>query len=148
MSVEPVGAAQPRCTPITPSHPERRSAGGFSPADDHLEAPLELERYLIPHPSSTFFMRVNGHALTGEGFRHNDLLVVDRAQIPVSGQWVVAAIDGELTLHKIERHGQHQWLRSGDSRQARLPLDASDDRRLWGLVCHVIHDCRHNDAQS
>lgn len=148
MSVEPVGPARPRCTPVVPSHSERRSTSGFSPADDHLEAPLELERYLVPHPSSTFFMRVNGRALSSEGFHHGDLLVVDRAQTPTAGQWVVAAIDGELTLHKLEGRGGRQWLRGSDSRQARLPLEANDDRRLWGLVCHVIHDCRRDSERG
>lgn len=147
MSVKHLAPAQPRHTQIAPERTERRGASGFpSPADDYLETPLDLNLRLIPHPASTFFMRVEGQALAKEGFAHGDLLVVDRAQTPHPGHWVVAVIDGQLALQKLEGRGHRRWLRGSDTRQARLPLDdEGDDHRLWGLVCHVIHDCRRGD---
>nr|WP_297460213.1 S24 family peptidase [uncultured Halomonas sp.] len=147
MSVKRLAPAQRRHTRITPEHTERRGSNGFpSPADDYREAPLDLNLQLIPHPASTFFMRVEGQALAAEGFAHGDLLIVDRAQTPYPGHWVVAVIDGQLALRKLEGRGHRRWLRGSDARQARLPLDdEGDDRRLWGLVCHVVHDCRHGD---
>lgn len=144
MSIRRFATAPSRSTPIVPGRPERRGASGFpSPADDHREASLDLNLHLVPHPASTFFMRVTGHDLIGAGFHHGDLLIVDRAQTPRPGQWVVAVIDGDLTLRRLEGQGTRRWLRGGDTRQARLPLDGDNDCRLWGLVCHVVHDCRH-----
>ncbi|MGC3873976.1 LexA family protein [Halomonas sp. GXIMD04776] len=121
---------------------ERRGASGFpSPADDYQEAPLDLNQHLIPHPASTFFMRITGNNLKSVGFHDGDLLIVDRSCTAAAGHWVVAVIDGELALYQLEGQGSRWWLRGGDNRQARLPLEDHNDCRLWGLVCHVIHDC-------
>nr|WP_298412705.1 S24 family peptidase [uncultured Halomonas sp.] len=122
---------------------EQRGASGFpSPADDYQEAPLDLNRYLIPRPASTFFMRVSGNTLNNVGFHDGDLLIVDRSQKALPGQWLVAVVNGELALYRLEGQGRRWWLRGGDARQACLPLEGDNDYRLWGLVCHVIHDCR------
>ena len=132
-----------RDTSFTAHQPEIRGASGFpSPADDYREAPLDLNRRLIPRPASTFIMRVTGHDLAAAGFHDGDLLIVDRSSTAMAGQWVVAIVDGELTLRKLENQGPRWWLRGIDPRKARLPLDDDNDCRLWGLVCHVIHDCR------
>lgn len=43
--------------------------GGFpSPADDYIEAGLDLNSLLIPHPISTFLWRVSGEAMQGLAF--------------------------------------------------------------------------------
>jgi DNA polymerase V len=36
------------------------SAGFSSPADDFLEQTVDLNKYLIRHPASNFFVRVRG----------------------------------------------------------------------------------------
>ncbi|SHF02842.1 DNA polymerase V [Modicisalibacter ilicicola DSM 19980] len=143
MGISHVACTPSRNTSITPCQTEHRGASGFpSPADDYREAPLDLNQYLIPRPASTFIMRVTGGHLATAGFHDGDLLIVDRSQTVRAGQWVVAIIDGELTLQQVENQGVRWWLRGGDPRKARLPLDGDDDCRLWGLVSHVIHDCR------
>ena len=42
-------------------------AGFPSPADDFLDMPLDLNRELVPNPASTFFVRVEGDSMTGDG---------------------------------------------------------------------------------
>ena len=57
---------------------ERVSAGFPSPADDYVDVGIDLNEQLIRHPTSTFFLRVSGHSMSGAGIHNGDLLVVDR----------------------------------------------------------------------
>ena len=42
------------------------TAGFPSPVDDYLESKLDLNDYLIKHPSATFFVRVAGDSMINE----------------------------------------------------------------------------------
>ena len=56
----------------TPLFGERIAAGFPSPADDYLEGPLDLNKYLIRHPAATFFVRVTGDSMIGAGIHSGD----------------------------------------------------------------------------
>ena len=43
----------------------RVPAGFPSPADDHVEGRLDLNRHLIRHPAATFFVRASGDSMLG-----------------------------------------------------------------------------------
>jgi len=57
----------------------RISAGFPSPADDYIEAELDLNRYMIRNPPDTFMVRVTNEALAGAGILDGDILIVDRS---------------------------------------------------------------------
>lgn len=117
------------------------SAGFPSPADDFLEAPLDLNEHLIKHPSATFYARANGESMTGQGIFSGDLLIVDRAVQPQHGDVVIAAIDGELTCKIIDLHGH--MLRSGNVKFPPIKLNEDVDMVVEGVVVHSIryHRC-------
>ena len=72
---------------------------GFpSPADAHLDANLDIEKLLITHPASTFFMRVSGADLEKEGVFDQDLLVVDRSLKPSPGKFLIIVLDNQLAI--------------------------------------------------
>ena len=79
------------------------SAGFPSPADDHIEAQLDLNRHLIKNPASTFLVRVSGESMKDVGIFPNDILIVDRSINPIDGKIVIAAIDGELTVKRLKK---------------------------------------------
>ena len=81
---------------------------------------LDLNDLLIPRPASTFFMKMEGDALQGEGIFDGDLLVVDRSIRPAKGALTVVAADGELLVRK------HQST----------PLRQQTE--LWGTVTAVV----------
>ena len=61
----------------------RKIETGFpSPASDHLEKALSLEELIVRRPTSTFYVRVEGHAMNASGIYEGDILVVDRSLSP------------------------------------------------------------------
>ena len=63
------------------------SVAGFpSPADDHVEASLDLSRELVGKEEETFFVRVAEDSMTGASVHDEDILVVDRSVEPEAGR--------------------------------------------------------------
>jgi DNA polymerase V len=131
---------------------ETVSAGFPSPADDYVEARIDLNIELIPRPLSTFFMRVSGDAMRGDGIVDGDLLVIDRSVDPRPGMVVVAVHAGDFLLRRLARRGRGLWLVASDGTSPPLalisdPEAAADDGQtgggegaeLWGVVIHAVH---------
>ena len=100
--VEILGRAVSESGQATPLYLERISAGFPSPADDYIETALDLNTYLVRNPAATFMVRVSGDSMSGAGIHDGDILVVDRSEEPVPGRIVVAVLDGELTVKRLE----------------------------------------------
>ena len=63
---------------------------------------------LVQKPAATFFVRAQGESMLGAGIHPNDILVVDRSLEAVPGKVVICAINGELTVKRLERVNE-QW---------------------------------------
>ncbi|MCL7928607.1 LexA family protein [Halomonas llamarensis] len=113
-------------------------AGFPSPADDHLDTDLDLHRHVVKRPASTYFVRAEGDSMIGDGIHHGDLLVVDRSLDALSGRIIVVAVDGELTVKRLERVGQRAHLRASNSAYPLIPLEGRESH-VWGVVTHVLH---------
>jgi len=72
-----------------------------SPAEDYVEGRIDLNRDLIKHSLSTFYIRVSGDSMVGAGIVPDALLVVDRAVEALDGHVVVARIDDELCVKRL-----------------------------------------------
>ena len=100
-------------------------AGFASPADDFEETPLDLNREFVQNPASTFFVRVSGESMAGDGIGDGDLLIVDKPAgmvvHPGHGNW-----DGTL-VNALTYH-----LRT-------LPMFREGDQRA-GLVHRIDKD--------
>lgn len=105
-TVETISTPDPSTSYRLPVFLGRLPAGFPSPADDYIEGKLDLNRHLIKHPAATFFVRVTGNSMTGAGIHSGDLLIVDRSLEPTDGHVVVAVLDGELTVKRLQMsHG-------------------------------------------
>jgi DNA polymerase V len=132
---------------------EAVSAGFPSPADDYVEARIDLNIELIPRPLSTFFMRVSGDAMRGDGIVDGDLLVIDRSLEARPGMVVVAVHAGDFLLRRLTRRGTGLWLVASDGTSPPLALTGDegggaeggpeggggDGADLWGVVIHAVH---------
>src|SRR5271170_4231392 len=79
------------------------SAGFPSPADEFIEAKLDLNELLVKHPVATFFMRVSGNSMQDCGIQDKDILIVDRSLTPTNGKIVIAIINGQLTVKRLKK---------------------------------------------
>lgn len=114
-----------------------RVAAGFpSPADDFIESHLDLNEYLIQHPSATFFAWAEGDSLKDIGIQGGDLLIIDRSVEARHGSIVVAAIDGELTCKVLD--AKLNRLLPANSRYSPIPLAGRDDVLIEGVVIYNI----------
>jgi len=110
---------------------------GFpSPATDHLESRLNLHEHIVKHPASTFFSRVEGESNSALGVENGDLLVVDRSQAPKNNSLVLAVIDGEITICRVERRFNEWYLFFGDG--SYRPVNFDEDTVIWGKVTHIV----------
>jgi DNA polymerase V len=117
-----------------------KAAAGFpSPATDHIDQCLDLAQYLVLHPEATFFLRVKGDSMIGAGIHHGDLLIVDRSLEPVSGRVVVAALNGELTVKRLQRTGSRITLKAENPAYSDILVSGDHDLQIWGVVAHVVH---------
>ena len=114
-------------------------AGFPSPADDHLDPPLDLMRFLFRNPASTFLARVSGDSMTGAGIHPGDLVAVDRALRPGHGSIVVAVVEGEHTIKRLQLRAGQSWLVAENPGYAPLPVNPEAGLVVWGVVTHVIH---------
>jgi len=113
-------------------------AAGFpSPADDYIESGLDLNEYLVKHPSSTFLARASGDSMTRAGILDGALLVVDKSIEPKNGNIVIAASNGELTCKILDV--KHQMLRAANPSYPSIPLNDGDDLLIEGVVIHAIN---------
>lgn len=62
-------------------------AGFPSPADDYVEAWLDLNEHLVENKDATFFVQATGDSMTGAGIQEGNLLVVDRALEAIFDRW-------------------------------------------------------------
>lgn len=123
---------------MLPFYTSRIAAGFPSPADDHLDAPLDLNEHLVKHPAATFIVKVEGDSMSGAGIYAGDLLVVDRSLEAQSGAIVVAVVNGELTVKRLRV--ERKRARLVPENPAFQPIEIQDgtDLVIWGVVAHVI----------
>ena len=115
-------------------------AAGFpSPADDYVEKNLDLNELLVQKPAATFFVRAQGESMLGAGIHPNDILVVDRSLEAIPGKVVICAINGELTVKRLERVNEQWQLKAENPAYADIVIHDELELVIWGVVTNVIH---------
>lgn len=114
-------------------------AGFPSPADGHLEKPLDLNDYVVEHPAATFFMRVEGDSMVGAGIHNGDVLAVDRLLRPASGSVIVAILDGRFTVKRLVRSKAGWRLDPANPLYPSIAIRTESDFEVWGVVTYTIH---------
>lgn len=115
-------------------------AAGFpSPADDYVEKTLDLNELLVQKPAATFFVRAQGESMLGAGIHPNDILVVDRSIEPVPGKIVICALNGELTVKRLERNNEQWQLKAENPAYPDIVIHEELEMVIWGVVTNVIH---------
>lgn len=139
-----------RCTVAAIYSPDRKThwsrplilaripAGFPSPAEDYVEGWIDLNRDLIKHPLSTFYIRVVGDSMVPE-IMPGALLIVDRAMQTNNGNIVVARINDELCVKKLSI-GDDGRVRLLSENEFYKPIEIIEemDFEVRGRVLHSV----------
>lgn len=113
-------------------------AGFPSPADDFMDMPLDLNREFVHNPASTFFVRVSGDSMAGDGIGDGDLLIVDKSIDPYDGCIAICYVDGEFTVKRVRFEKSGAWLLPSNPRYHPIRVDATNEFQIWGIVRHAV----------
>lgn len=114
------------------------SAGFPSPAEDYIEAKLDLNEYLIKHPAATYFARVNGDSMKNIGIHTGDILIVDKSLDANNNSIVVASLNGEFTLKRVRKIGKQMYLVPENDKFKSVKINPEDEFQIFGVVSSVI----------
>ena len=116
------------------------SAGFPSRADDYTEQNIDLNEHLIRNPFSTFFLRVKGDSMINSGIQSHDLIIVDKSLIAKPGNIVIAMIDGEFTVKRLEKKNDELYLKSENNDYPDFNFKNHNEIQIWGVVIYSIHN--------
>ncbi|WP_225437235.1 translesion error-prone DNA polymerase V autoproteolytic subunit [Arthrobacter sedimenti] len=129
-------------------------SGFASPAQDWFEDRIDLNRHLIKDITSTYIVRVSGHAMDGAGISDGDELIVDRALQPRDGSVVIAVLDGEFIIRRLritdpetspttadvgEGTAASVALVAASSAYPPIPVPDPDGLVIWGVATRCLH---------
>lgn len=123
---------------ILPLAPEAVACGFPSPAEGYWSGDLDLIKHLIRDPASTFVWKAAGHSMTGAGINDGDLLLVDRGINPAPGRIVVAIVDGDYTVKRLDVIQGRTVLVAENRDYADIVLHEHTEMSVWG--------CGHMDS--
>ena len=109
-------------------------AGSPASANESSHEQVSLDSYLVSNPASTVLFRVRGESMNGVGIYDGDLLVVDRSIEPVHGQVVVAAINNDLTVKRLNKRAGEVKLLAANPEFQDITFVESDEMSVWGVV--------------
>ena len=115
------------------------SAGFPSPADDYLDMDLDLHDHLVQNPSSTFCVKAIGESMKDAGIQSGDVMIVDRSLEPENRSIVLAVIDGEFTVKRVNVNNNALYLMPENDSFNPLKITEEMDFQIWGVVTFIIH---------
>lgn len=123
-----------------PLYTSRVQAGFPSPADDHIEEPIDLNTLLIHDKESTYIVEVEGDSMEGANITSRSRLVVDKSLIPENGDIIVAVVNGELTTKHFVTHLGKIYLvpNSKNPVYKKIEINESHSFQVWGVVTQIL----------
>lgn len=125
-----------------PLYSSKVRAGFPSPADDYIQAYLDLNTHLVKHPAATFFLIAAGDSMTEAGIQSGDMLIVDRSLEATHNKIVIAAVNGELTVKRLAKKNGRVQLLAANPKYA--PIDITEEQELviFGVVTYILHEAK------
>lgn len=119
--------------------PTANATGFGAAADDYAERGIDLNEQLVKNKPATFFMRVNSNSMVDEGIHQGDVVIVDRSVEAKNGKVVIAVLDGEMLIRKLEISNYKKRLLPATKKLSAIEISESSSFAIWGVVTYVIH---------
>jgi DNA polymerase V len=118
--------------------PTANATGFGSAADDYMERGIDLNEQLVRNKPATFFMRVQGNSMINACIHNGDIVIVDRSIKPQSGKIIIAVVDGEMIIRRIEKSMNKIRLIPETPKLSPIEITEFTDFTIWGVVTYVI----------
>ena len=116
----------------------RVAAGEPLLAQQHIEGYQQIDPSLF-HPTADYLLRVHGESMIDIGIMDGDLLAVHRTNEVRDGQVVVARLEDEVTVKRLERKGAQAFLHAENKDFAPIVVDLSTQLlEIEGLAVGVV----------
>ncbi|QDW66093.1 transcriptional repressor LexA [Luteimonas granuli] len=115
----------------------RVAAGAPIGADAGIERHLLFDRALFSSRPD-YLLRVKGDSMRDDGIFDGDLVAVQRASDARNGQVVVARIDGEITIKRLERTRSRLRLLPRNPDYAPIEVPPGSDFAIEGIYCGLV----------
>jgi len=119
--------------------PAANATGFGTTADDYTESGIDLNEQLIKNKPATFFMRVNSEAMIGAGIHSGDVVIVDRSIEAKNGKVIIAVLDGEMLIRRLEISNGKKRLLPATKKLSSIEINDANVFSVWGVVTYVIH---------
>ena len=118
----------------------RVAAGEPILAQEHVESHYKVDPALF-QPHADFLLRVNGMSIKDIGILDGDLLAVHRTTDVHNGQVVVARVDEDVTVKRLEKRGREVLLHAENDEFAPIKVDlATEHFAIEGIAVGVIRN--------
>jgi repressor LexA len=117
-------------------------AGPMMVAEENVETWVRVPKEYLKS-GSHFFLRVRGNSMnraqvSGVRIEDGDLILVRQQPVATSGQIVVALIDGEATIKRLDHGSGYYLLKPESTNPAHKPIIAPPDFAIAGVVQRVF----------
>lgn len=113
-------------------------AGYPSSVDDPFTRHLDISKYLISYPKTTYYFKATGYSMINAGINNNDLLVVDTALKAKHRDVVIALVNGEFKLHRLYLEDSEIKLLSANPDYPAITITKEMQFIIHGVVTTVI----------
>ena len=118
----------------------RVAAGEPILAQEHIEGHYRVDPSLFK-PSADFLLRVNGMSMKDIGILDGDLLAVHRTTDVHNGQVVVARVEDDVTVKRLEKKGRQVLLHAENEAYSPIIVDlATQPFNIEGIAVGVIRN--------
>lgn len=114
-------------------------AGSPSFLEDHVEDFIDLNDFLIRDTDHTFMVIAEGDSMVGANIKSGDILIVDRSIEPQHGHIVIAGVDDNLTVKRLQIKGDDVFLKPENKKYDPIKLNGKNRLHIWGVVINIIH---------
>ncbi|MHC6528595.1 MULTISPECIES: transcriptional repressor LexA [unclassified Vibrio] len=116
------------------------AAGSPILAQEHVEAHYQVDPAMFK-PQADFLLRVHGESMKDIGIMDGDLLAVHKTQDVRDGQVVVARVDDDVTVKRLERKGSTVLLHAENQEFEPIKVDLTAQHlSIEGLAVGIIRN--------
>ena len=118
----------------------RVAAGEPILAEQHVESHCQVDPLMFK-PAADFLLRVQGMSMKDIGIMDGDLLAVHSTQVAENGQVVVARVDDDVTVKRLEKSGKKVFLHAENDEFSPIVVDLEHESfNIEGLAVGVIRN--------